>query len=219
MQLTKLVLAISALAGAFSAGAVVTGNMRGAPADSFAFLSTTAVGSVCGSGAICALSGSVTATITGGKIYNSDLAFADQPAGTVAGNMFLAAGPVPNNNSPADVHFAGTGLDYISFLWGSPDLYNTLTVKSTGNPDAVFTVGAGSLGFPVTNGNQSFSQYVEFFGNGAKITDLIFASTQDAFEATNFNVAAVPEPETYALILAGLGVMGFMSRRRRQDPR
>ena len=34
------------------------------------------------------------------------------------------------------MHFAGTGLDYISFLWGSPDLYNTLTIKSTGNPDA-----------------------------------------------------------------------------------
>jgi hypothetical protein len=28
-------------------------------------------------------------------------------------------------------------------------------------------------------------------------------------------VAAVPEPQTYALILAGLGVMGLLSRRRR----
>lgn len=30
------------------------------------------------------------------------------------------------------------------------------------------------------------------------------------------NVAAVPEPETYALMLAGLGVVGFMSRRRQR---
>ncbi|MRR51397.1 MAG: PEP-CTERM sorting domain-containing protein [Rhodocyclaceae bacterium] len=30
------------------------------------------------------------------------------------------------------------------------------------------------------------------------------------------NVAAVPEPETYALMLAGLGLMGFVARRRQQ---
>jgi PEP-CTERM motif len=30
-------------------------------------------------------------------------------------------------------------------------------------------------------------------------------------------VGAVPEPETYAMLLAGLAVMGFVVRRRRQS--
>ena len=36
----------------------------------------------------------------------------------------------------------------------------------------------------------------------------------DAVSLTDVDVAAVPEPETYALLLAGLGLMGFMSRRK-----
>lgn len=31
------------------------------------------------------------------------------------------------------------------------------------------------------------------------------------------NISPIPEPETYALLLAGLGMMGFMARRRRAD--
>ena len=34
----------------------------------------------------------------------------------------------------------------------------------------------------------------------------------------NFDqVAVVPEPETYAMLLAGLGLVGFMARRRKQN--
>ncbi len=31
----------------------------------------------------------------------------------------------------------------------------------------------------------------------------------------NFNVTAVPEPETYAMLLAGLGLVGAIARRRK----
>lgn len=32
----------------------------------------------------------------------------------------------------------------------------------------------------------------------------------------NFAISAIPEPETYAMMLAGLGLVGFMARRRRK---
>lgn len=35
--------------------------------------------------------------------------------------------------------------------------------------------------------------------------------------AFNFAVAAVPEPETYALMLAGLGMLGWVASRRRKN--
>jgi len=31
------------------------------------------------------------------------------------------------------------------------------------------------------------------------------------------DVAAVPEPETYAMMLAGLGLINFVARRRKQE--
>jgi hypothetical protein len=37
---------------------------------------------------------------------------------------------------------------------------------------------------------------------------------QDRFASANLQATAVPEPETYAMLLAGLGVMGFVGRRR-----
>ena len=32
----------------------------------------------------------------------------------------------------------------------------------------------------------------------------------------NFSITAVPEPETYAMLMAGLGLLGFTARRRKQ---
>jgi hypothetical protein len=43
-----------------------------------------------------------------------------------------------------------------------------------------------------------------------------YGSTSGAqFYLSSMTVAAVPEPETYAMLMAGLGVIGFMSRRRK----
>jgi hypothetical protein len=61
------------------------------------------------------------------------------------------------------------------------------------------------------------------FGDGVGEYDYLILFN-DVYADSDFNdmviavsaVQAIPEPETYALMLAGLGVVGFMARRRRQ---
>ena len=204
MKIAKTILATAALLAAFGANAQVAGSLGGGYGT---FLDLSAAG----------LNGGSVATLSGGTVYTADQPFADIPAGVIFGGDFLAAGPIAG--TPATLTFSGTGVDYISFLWGSPDTYNRLTVTSTGGVTQSFDVG--TLGFLTTNGDQSVSEYVQFTASaGVHITALSFFNSPqtDAFESANFSVTTpVPEPSTYALLLAGLGAIGFVARRRRAN--
>lgn len=202
MKISKIVLAAAALCAATAANAQVLGQAVGSSSGSFLQLSSAG------------LSGDAVATLTGGKVYTQDQPFADIPAGAVFGGNFLAAGPT--SGQPATLSFLNGGVSFISFLWGSPDVYNKLTVTSTGGLTQTFD--STNITFASTNGNQAYSQYVQFTGlDGVKITSLSFDNvpSADAFETANYSIAPVPEPETYALLLAGLGAVGFVARRRR----
>jgi hypothetical protein len=50
---------------------------------------------------------------------------------------------------------------------------------------------------------------------GASLTSSFVASATGA--GTELFLAPIPEPETYALILAGIGALGFIARRRRRS--
>jgi hypothetical protein len=53
-----------------------------------------------------------------------------------------------------------------------------------------------------------------FAGQGERITSVVFRSNGNAFEIDNHAVITVPEPGSWALMLIGLGALGFVAKRR-----
>jgi hypothetical protein len=198
-MIKKIFAGAALTAVAFAAQAAVTGGVANQNPASFIDLATDV-------------------TIVGGALYpagsnqlpNAAIPSNTSPVKSSIGD-WLAAGP--GNGGDATMTF-GAPTSFVSFLWGSPDNYNTLTVDT--NLGSYNFQSSNLLGL-VYNGDQSFASYVGFTADaGEFINSLSFHSTSNAFEVANFSVTApVPEPETYALMLAGLGVVGFMARRRR----
>jgi hypothetical protein len=204
MKTSKILIAAAAVCAAMAANAQVSGQAVGSSSGTFLQLSSAGLSN--GSTQV--------ASLMGGTVYTADQPFADIPKGALFGNNFLAAGPT--SGAPATLSFLNGGVSFVSFLWGSPDKYNKLTLTSTGGLTQTFD--STNITFASSTGNQAYSQYVQFTGlNGAKITSLSFNNVPaiDAFESANYSITPVPEPETYALLLAGLGVVGFVARRRR----
>ena len=89
-------------------------------------------------------------------------------------------------SAPAVSNFTGTFGDFSQVNWGFTTTDFTYTATQNGAVSLV--VG---------------------------VVDLDGADLTSELRVDNFTVTAVPEPESYAMLLAGLGVMGAIARRRR----
>ena len=151
---------------------------------------------------------------TDGALYSNTTlisGIAARPVGSTGD--YLSVGNAGTSKGPSTLTFS-KGLSYFGFLWGSPDAYNQVTFWNGSTSLGSFT-GAAVKAPP--NGDQSYARFFNVNTTGSEvITKVTFASTGMAFETDNHAfVTAVPEPETYALMLAGLGLIGTIVRRRK----
>jgi hypothetical protein len=98
----------------------------------------------------------------------------------------------------------------LTLFWGSPDTYNTLTfwtgLNGTGESDSIL---GSELGNP-----QALGHHLVLILTDQVFRSVTITSTSPAFEYANF--AVTPIPAALPLFATGLGLMGWLARRRKR---
>ncbi|OSZ65244.1 hypothetical protein CAP39_12240 [Sphingomonas sp. IBVSS1] len=121
---------------------------------------------------------------------------------------------------PAIATLRTPALRSISLYWGSVDAHNRVQVLGTNGQTLLtlngnqFTAASGNWNAALTNRRVQFRAM-----GGTEIGGLRFIARGTAFEFDSIAAGAVPEPSSWALLIAGFGLTGTMARRqRRQNP-
>lgn len=156
----------------------------------------------------------VVASDHGGMLGASELSFLNGHVGDILSYLNAGGGLYAEGESNATGQIGATArFGFLPFLVSSTDFQS----PESANTVTAFGTGLGLLAADV-NGNFSHNFFASTGGLSA--VDL-FNGNADipltlAFRGQIGVTGVVPEPETYALVLAALGVLGAVARRRKQ---
>ncbi len=153
-----------------------------------------------------------------GSTYEAFLKYWDSPS--YSGLNDVAWGGADDANYRAEITFtalAGFSVSLDAVTFGSYRSVNrslSFTVQDLGTNAVLFSSGSFNVAATPVN----------FAGNLSSNTGLVLTWGPDAYDVgvddirlTVSTLSVVPEPETYAMMLAGLGLLGFAARRRKQQ--
>ena len=131
-------------------------------------------------------------------------------------------GPAYSGNFAALNNYGGPGE--ITLDGGGTFSFQDLWLKGWGGDSGEATVSGWLNGAVVGSvyGYMNADSWTDFSGNFSNIDKLqIDPGSGHVFLADNIKlnspISAIPEPQTYAMLLAGLGLLGYTARRRK-DP-
>ena len=129
----------------------------------------------------------------------------------------LGWGAAPSGVNALDARFDQVLVQFANPTQLSSFSFN-LDSSSYGNPQAsnvLFLDKDGNIIFTSNDYFQSTTtSFNQSFASSLTVSAVVLTSGK---LYDNLTVAAVPEPETYAMLLAGLGLLGFVSRRRNNE--
>lgn len=145
--------------------------------------------------------------ITGGTVVQGNGSGYAAPAGDATQYLVVGQGETATLTTPL--------LKSFSMYIGSVDTFNSITFKGANGFEQ--TISGNDL-VAQANGNQSSGDtnrrfYFDFGAN--RVNQVSFYSGGTAFEFDNIAAGAVPEAATWAMLIAGFGMIGVAARRRR----